>query len=183
MSISGTLPFSTKTSQINTSEGDQSPTSTYNITSSSTHDFTVFANVHIQGSSGSLLSQSSANLTTHVTDLSDSSSTTSSSAPELPKRSNSITSLANSNNDMKPILSPRSMSDSNSMTTTTTVRYQPIVSPKCLEPLREEKVAMTIIDNDIPPTISPRTAKNAINHQSDANCNTARINTNTCTLR
>lgn len=178
----GPLPFSTKTLHIKTSTGEQSPPGNNNnnnnhnsSSSSSAQDFSVFANVNIQGSSASLLSQSQVNLSSNVNDYTDTIS-----LPQImPKRSNSIISLASNNStDTKPVLSPRSSSDNNScmssysVNTTTTgggVRQPPIMSPKCLEPLREE--FLNAIDNTagaiggsdftnyIPPTISPRTDK------------------------
>lgn len=91
-------------------------------------------------------------------------------APLLPKRSNSIVSLANSTADAKPILSPRSTDHQQSMapTTTTASRHQPVVSPKCLEALKEERTYKTPSSSDSsPPTISPRMDKFglAFNHQ------------------
>lgn len=168
----GTLPFSKKSLHLNTSEGEQSPPGHSTTTSASAHEFSVFANVNIQGSSASLLSQSQVNLSaisTCVTDFSDTISLSSAMvAPELPKRSNSITSLANNINEMKPVLSPRS---SDSSVTTTSSRHQPVVSPKCLESLREERIAAaaSTASNDtdqfnVPPTISPRTDKYNLNH-------------------
>lgn len=190
MSVPGTLPFSTKTLQSNnnnnnnnlnsnnnlnnnTSEGEQSPTAN-NSSTSSAHEFSVFANVNIQGSSTSLFSQSQVNLNsiaTSVTDFSDTISLNSAMmAPELPKRSNSIISLPNNSNstDVKPVLSPRSSTD----TTTSALRFQPIVSPKLLDSVHEERTAAAGTNHNdpnhvLPPTISPRTDKlHSYQHQN-----------------
>lgn len=175
MSMPGTLPFSGKSHHSIPSEagGDQSPTSGAHSSSSSAHEFSVFANVNIQGSSTSLFKQSQANLSTISTSVTDFSDTISLSsvmmAPELPKRSNSIISLANSAADAKPILSPRAL-DNSVMTTST--RHPPVVSPKCLESLREERSGGSTAggpsDNGfgVPPTISPRTDKLVSYHQT-----------------
>lgn len=190
MSLPGTLPFSTKALQLNnnnnnisnnlnnsnsnnnnTSEGEQSPPGN-NSSSSSAQDFSVFANVNIQGSSVSSFSQSQINLNSIASSASDFSDTMSmrsvSMAPELPKRSNSIISLTNNITctDVKPVLSPRSSADN----VTSALRTQPIVSPKLLESLNEERSPSSISlagaigmdnnnDNAPPPAISPRTDK------------------------
>lgn len=173
MSMPGTLPFSGKShhSIPNEAGGDQSPTG--GAHSSSAHEFSVFANVNIQGSSTSLFKQSQASLSmisTSVTDFSDTISLSSAiMAPELPKRSNSIISLVNSAADAKPILSPRAL-DNSVMTTST--RHPPVVSPKCLESLKEERTGCSTAggpsDNGfgVPPTISPRTDKLLSYHQT-----------------
>lgn len=174
MSLPGTLPFSTKTLQLNnnnnnisnnlnnsnnnTSEGEQSPPGN-NSSSSSAQDFSVFANVIIQGS------HTTASI---ASDFSDTISLRAiSTAPELPKRSNSIISLTNNSacTDSKPILSPRLTTDN----VTSAYRSQPIVSPKLLESLNEERspgymVGATGTDNNnenAPPAISPRTDKSS----------------------
>lgn len=184
MSLPGTLPFSTKSLQLNNnnnhvsnnlnnsssnsnnnniSEGEQSPPGN-NSSLSSAHDFSVFANVHIQGNSGSTFSQSQVNLHSMPSSYSDFSDTMSMRsmpmAPELPKRSNSIISLANNSicTDIKPVISPRSSAD------VTTTLHKPIVSPKLLESLNEESSSstsslVTSSDNNndsVPPAISPR---------------------------
>lgn len=184
----GTLPFSTKTLQSNnnnniinsnnnnnnnnTSEGEQSPTGN-NSSTSSAHEFSVFANVNIQGSSVSLFSQSQISLnsiSTSVTDFSDTISLNSAMmAPELPKRSNSIISLSNNSNstDAKPALSPRTSNDN----MTPSLRSQPIISPKLLDAVNEERTPTAITNNNenIPPTISPRTDKpHSYQHDSSA---------------
>lgn len=183
MSLPGTLPFSTKSLQLNNnnnhvsnnmnnsssssnnnniSEGEQSPPG-INSSLSSAHDFSVFANVHIQGNSGSTFSQSQVNLHSIPSSYSDFSDTMSmrslSMAPELPKRSNSIISLTNNSisTDIKPVISPRSSAD------VTSALHKPIVSPKLLESLNEESSSstsslVTSSDNNdnAPPAISPR---------------------------
>lgn len=187
----GTLPFSTKTLQTNnnnnnnsvnnsntgshinnnynTSEGEQSPPGNVSSTSSA-QEFSVFANVNIQGSSVSLFSQSQMNLSSIATSVADFSETISLSstmmAPELPKRSNSIISLPNNSvcMDTKPVLSPRSSNDVSSVTSTQ--RAQPIVSPKLLKSIIDERLPTAAAaavskynENNLPPTISPRTEK------------------------
>lgn len=191
----GTLPFSTKTLQTNnnnninnnnnnnnnsnsntgshinnnynTSEGEQSPPGNTSSTSSA-HEFSVFANVNIQGSSVSLFSQSQMNLSSIVTPVADFSETISLSsammAPELPKRSNSIISLPNNSvcTDAKSVLSPRSSNDASSVTSA--LRAQPIVSPKLLESITDERITTAVgaskhNENSLPPTISPRSEK------------------------
>ncbi|XP_055307215.1 protein son of sevenless-like [Sitodiplosis mosellana] len=176
ISMPGTLPFSNKTTlhtnstsgkssqnnsmSYNTSEGEQSPTS-HNTSTSSAHDFAVFANVNIQGNSASSFSQSQVilnTISTSMTDYGDTISLNSSMLPpELPKRSNSITSLPNNMNctDVKPILSPR-----NSDNVTPALRSQPIISPKLLDSVNEEPTpphsASFANNNNEPPLISPR---------------------------
>lgn len=184
MTMPGTLPFSTKSLHIKTSTGEQSPPGN-NSSSSSAQDFSVFANVNIQGSSATMLSQSQVNLAINANDYTDTIP-----LPQIPKRSNSIISLAsNYSTDSKPVLSPRSL-DNNTSSIATAVRHQPIVSPKCLEPLREEFSCLNTSDSaaaagavggsdpgtNIPPTISPRTDKisssyhhNATNTTTDSN--------------
>lgn len=110
MSLSNTLPFSSKASQIfnnNNSEGEQLPAS----------EFSVFASVNIPNPyqrAEIRTSQSTLNQTTLVSD--DTISITSSMAPEIPRRSNSIISMTNNAipntnssviNFDKPLLSPR----------------------------------------------------------------------------
>lgn len=192
LSTPGTLPFSTKTLQTNnnnninnnnnknsvnssntgshinnnynTSEGEQSPPGNTSSTSSA-HEFSVFANVNIQGSSLSLFSQSQM-IATSVADFSDTMSLSSvMMAPELPKRSNSIISLPNNSfcMDAKPVLSPRASNDASFVTSS--LRAQPIVSPKLLESITDERIAGAATfatkhnENSLPPTISPRTEK------------------------
>lgn len=160
----------------NTSEGEQSPTG-HNSSTSSAHDFAVFANVNIQGnsaSSSSSFSQSQATLNTMSTSINDFSDTISLNSsmlpPELPKRSNSITSLPNNINctDTKPILSPRNSDH----VVTTALRSQPIISPKLLDSVNEERTpppphsaglasncSNNNNNNGDPPLISPRTDK------------------------
>lgn len=218
----GTLPFSTKSLHLNNSNSNSSSNSSSsnninmggtgftkgeqqqsppgnNSASSSAHDFSVFANVNIQGGSSAIaaasttmLSSSQANLcnsmannAANANELSDSLS----SLPQLPKRSNSIISITNSYNttvDTKPVLSPRS-SDSSIVMPQPPSRHQSILSPKCLEPLREErsctvstittttitgniKAMSTDLNNAIAssaaPTISPRTDKFQISHHN-----------------
>lgn len=183
----GTLPFSNKTAlhanstnsskssqnnnnnsmSYNTSEGEQSPTG-HNSSTSSAHDFAVFANVNIQGNSASSISQSQVTLNTMSTSINDFCDTISLNSsmlpPELPKRSNSITSLPNNVNctDAKPILSPR-----NSDNVTSALRSQPIISPKLLDSVNEERTPphSACFTNNInnncgePPLISPRVDK------------------------
>lgn len=138
----GTLPFSNKStisannsafksSSYNNSEGEQSPTGTI-ASIPCAHEFSVFANVNIQGSAPSL-SLSQMNLTANAGDGGDTMSLNAAAPPpELPKRSNSITSLSNNG---KPItLSPR----------TTDIpahasRSQPITSPTSLGCVCEEQ--------------------------------------------
>lgn len=189
LSMPGTLPFSNKTAlhanstsskssqnnnnnnnsmSYNTSEGEQSPTG-HNSSTSSAHDFAVFANVNIQGNSASSFSQSQVTLNTISTSINDFGDTISLNSsmlpPELPKRSNSITSLPNNINctDAKPILSPR-----NSDNVTTALRSQPIISPKLLDSVNEERTPPHSAsftnnnnnnNNGEPPLISPRTDK------------------------
>lgn len=198
ISMPGTLPFSTKTLQsnnnnninnnnishsvnssnagshnnnnYNTSEGEQSPTGNTSSTSSA-HEFSVFANVNIQGSSVSLFSQSQMNLSSIASSVADFAETISLSsammAPELPKRSNSIISLPNNSDCMgaKPVLSPRSSNDATAVTSS--LRAQQIVSPKLLESIADERITSAGAaasstkhnENNLPPTISPRTDK------------------------
>lgn len=195
ISMPGTLPFSTKTLQTNnnnnmnninnnnsinnsntgshinnnynTSEGEQSPPGNTSSTSSA-HEFSVFANVNIQGSSVSLFSQSQMNLSSIAASVADFSETISLSsammAPELPKRSNSIISLPNNSICIgtKPVLSPRSSHDAS--TVTSALRSQPVISPKLLESIADERITAAAAaskqnDNNLPPTISPRTEK------------------------
>lgn len=161
----------------NTSEGEQSPTG-HNSSTSSAHDFAVFANVNIQGNSASSFSQSQATLNTMSTSINDFGDTISLNSsmlpPELPKRSNSITSLPNNINctDTKPILSPRNSDH----VVTTALRSQPITSPKLLDSVNEERTppphsagfantsnssssstSNNNNNNGDPPLISPRT--------------------------
>lgn len=175
----GTLPFSNKTAlhanstnsskssiynnnnsmSYNTSEGEQSPTG-HNSSTSSAHDFAVFANVNIQGNSASSISQSQVTLNTISTSINDFSDTISLNSsmlpPELPKRSNSITSLPNNINctDAKPILSPR-----NSDNVTSALRSQPIISPKLLDSVNEERT---------PPHSAGFSSKNTSNNNSSS---------------
>lgn len=151
----------------NTSEGEQSPPG-HCSTQSSAHDFAVFANVNIQGSSASSVSsfsQSQFTLNTIATSVMDFSDTVSLNStmlpPELPKRSNSITSLPNNINctDAKPILSPRTSDN-----LTHALRSQPIISPKLLDSVNEERTppqSANLINNNNcdAPLISPRTNK------------------------
>ncbi|GAB0098431.1 Protein son of sevenless [Sergentomyia squamirostris] len=167
ISLPGSLPYSQKSLTMSSSEGDWSPTS--GISSQSSQEFTVFANVNIQGSHHSSLmnvSHPSTSLSTLATsssiDLMDqisivsgatatmsSTNVPSSGVPELPKRSNSIISMASCSNividTVKPILSPRSDAMANCNTLPT--RSSPVVSPKVMPPFRE--------DGDVP-TLSPR---------------------------
>lgn len=204
----GTLPFSNKTAlhanstssknqnnnnnnsnhnnsiSYNTSEGEQSPTG-HNTSTSSAHDFAVFANVNIQGNSASSFSQSQVTLNTISTsitsDFSDTISLNSSMLPpELPKRSNSITSLPNNINctDVKPILSPR-----NSDNVTPALRSQPIISPKLLDSVNEERTPPHSAhfmnnNNGEPPMISPRTDKlnSYQQHQNVTDASTSNFN-------
>lgn len=177
----GTLPHSSKSHHQLSHEGDHSPTTSshhpnHNSTSSA-QEYSVFANVHLQsGQSHAHLSQSQANLSTvsstSVADFSDTMSLLGSSvsnsmiAPLLPKRSNSIISLANSTADAKPILSPRASDLQAMAATTTATRHQPVVSPKCLEALTEERVTYKTpsSSDSSPPTISPRTDKYGMHH-------------------
>lgn len=85
-------------------------------------------------------------------------------APELPKRSNSIISLSNNCSDVKPVMSPRGMSESGMMTP---ARSQPIVSPKLLDAVNEERTP-TGFDSTVPPTVSPRTITHGYSHSYDA---------------
>ncbi|XP_031624376.1 protein son of sevenless isoform X2 [Contarinia nasturtii] len=184
ISTPGTLPFSNKTElhtnsttsknnsqnnsmSYNTSEGEQSPTG-HNTSMSSAHDFAVFANVNIQGNSASSFSQSQVTLNTMSTSINDFADTISLNSsmlpPELPKRSNSITSLPNNMNctDVRPILSPRNLDN-----VTPALRSQPIISPKLLDSVNEERTpphsANNFTNNNNsngePPLISPRMDK------------------------
>lgn len=188
MSMPGTLPFSNKStlhsnstigrsstynnstcntsSNINNSEGEQSPPG-HISNMSSAHDFAVFANVNIQGGSAlSPFSSSQITLNTTASSVMDQSDTISLNStmlpPELPKRSNSITSLPNNINctDAKPILSPRTSDN-----LTHALRSQPIISPKLLDAVNEERsppqtaTLMNNSNNSEPPLISPRTNK------------------------
>lgn len=197
MSMPGTLPFSSKSHHSIPNEaaasamgggGDLSPPGASN--SSSAHEFSVFANVNIQGSSTTLFSQSQANLSsiaTSVTDFSDTISLSSammSTAPELPKRSNSIISLAgaavaavvsggSSSSDAKPILSPRLEHPSSGTLSRHHPPPPPVISPKCLDTLKEERNASGACDLGQaaatatgPPTISPRIDKFSSYHES-----------------
>ena len=115
MSLSNTLPFSSKASQLFTnSEGEQSPPANSHLPAS---EFSVFANVNIPMASSSsfFTSQSTLNATL-MSD--DTISITSALAPEIPRRSNSIISMTMTttsfnkydnatNNFDKPLLSPR----------------------------------------------------------------------------
>lgn len=175
MSMPGTLPFSSKSHHSIPNEAvDLSPPG------ASAHEFSVFANVNIQGSSTSLFSQSHANLSsiaTSVTDFSDTislSSSMMSAAPELPKRSNSIISLAgaavSAAADSKPILSPRLEHPSSGTLSRHHPPPPPVISPKCLDTLKEERSgldqAATAAAGGGPPTISPRTDKFSSYHES-----------------
>lgn len=181
MSLPGTLPFSTKSLQsnnnnnninnvannsinnnnCNTSEGEQSPTGNAS-TISAAHEFSVFANVNIQGGSSS---QATSNAASHAaTDFSDTISLNSAMmAPELPKRSNSIISLPSNSIEAKPVLSPRTAVE------VTALRSQPITSPKLLDAVTGERTAAAL-DPNMPPAISPRTAGHGYSHSYDATC-------------
>lgn len=162
---------------MNYNEGEQSPTG-HSTSMSSSHDLTVFANVNIQGNSASSFSQSQVTLNTMMSmstnDFSDTISLNSSMLPpELPKRSNSITSLPNNMNctDVKPILSPRNLDN-----VTTALRSQPIISPKLLDSVNEERTPPPHSANNFtnsngePPLISPRMDKLSYQqHQNAAN--------------
>lgn len=115
MSLSNTLPFSSKASQLFTnSEGEQSPPAHNHLPAS---EFSVFANVNIpMASSSSFFASQSTLNSTLMTD--DTISITSAIAPEIPRRSNSIISMTMTttsfnkfdnatNNFDKPLLSPR----------------------------------------------------------------------------
>ncbi|KAJ6648699.1 Protein son of sevenless [Pseudolycoriella hygida] len=128
--ISMTAPFTSKLPSNSGNEGAESPPG--NIPSHSS-DFTVFAPVHIHGSS-----QSHASTSTATDTLENANATT---APEIPKRTNSST-------ETKPVLSPR---------------QPPVISPKSLESLKEDRNDR----NHIPPAISPRTDK-IQNHMTDS---------------
>lgn len=169
----GTLPFSQKSLHLNSSEGEQSPPPANQTPSA--HEFTVFANVNIQGGSGSSSSHSShhnfsqsqinlSSISTSVTDLSDTislhSSIGSTAAPELPKRSNSIVSYTISDRQ-NPILSPR-LSDS-----LISLRHAPVISPKILDSLNEEQNHGN--ENNCH-TISPRNNLNRTNNSGNENC-------------
>lgn len=163
ISLPGSLPYSQKSLTMSSSEGDWSPTSGISQVS---QEFTVFANVNIQGSHHSSLmnvSHPSTSLSTLATsssiDLMDQASIVTASTshvpstqgvPELPKRSNSIISMASCSNividTVKPVLSPRSL-DSTANSSTLPSRSSPVVSPKVLQAFRE--------DGDLP-TLSPR---------------------------
>lgn len=192
MSLPGTLPFSTKSLQsnnnnlnninsnnqinnnnCNTSEGEQSPTGNTSTTSSA-HEFSVFANVNIQGSSSSIFSQSQINLNMSsiggmANDFSDTISINSTMmAPELPKRSNSIISLSNNSNSIeaKPVLSPRSAAE--------VIALRSNISPNVLDAVSEERTSpatsASTMDLNMPPTISPRTISHGYSHSYDATC-------------
>uniref|UniRef100_A0A6B2EH91 Putative ras1 guanine nucleotide exchange factor n=1 Tax=Phlebotomus kandelakii TaxID=1109342 RepID=A0A6B2EH91_9DIPT len=157
ISLPGSLPYSQKSLTMSSSEGDWSPTSGISQVS---QEFTVFANVNIQGSHHSSLmnvSHASTSLSTLATsssiDLMDQVSVAAthvpSTVPELPKRSNSIISMASCSNividTVKPVLSPRSLDQATS--NTLPMRSSPVVSPKVMPAFRE--------DGDVP-TLSPR---------------------------
>lgn len=169
-SSTSTLNNNNNNSNLNTSEGEQSPPGHSSI-SSSAHDFAVFANVNIQGSSASAFSQSQVTLNSTATFMTDFSDTVSLNStmlpPELPKRSNSITSLPNNINctDAKPILSPRTSDN-----LTHALRSQPIISPKLLDAVNEERTPPQSANplnnsNSEPPLISPRTKLNSYQQQ------------------
>lgn len=170
----GTLPFSQKSLHMNSSEGEQSPPAN-TTTSSSAHEFTVFANVNIPGGGSSssshshhhhTFSQSHINLSsisTSVTDLSDTISlhaSIGSTAPELPKRSNSIVSYTISDRN-NPVLSPR-LSDS-----LISLRNAPVVSPKVLDSLNEENYHGNHHGNEN--AVSPRNNLNRTIHSGNEN--------------
>lgn len=176
----GTLPFSSKSHHnVPNDCGDQSPTGIHS-SSSSANDYSIFVNVNIPGNAAFLQSQTSmSSIATNNTDFqADTLSQNSSqivSAPELPKRSNSITSLTNSGADAKPIFSPRT---SDNTVIKSAVRHQPVVSPKCLDTLKEERTTAiggssmqpssdSIWFNNVPPTISPRTDKFSYHHNTN----------------
>uniref|UniRef100_A0A1L8DMM0 Putative guanine-nucleotide releasing factor n=1 Tax=Nyssomyia neivai TaxID=330878 RepID=A0A1L8DMM0_9DIPT len=159
ISLPGSLPYSHKSLTMS-SEGDWSPTSSI---SQVNQEFTVFANVNLSGAHHSSLmnvSQPSASLmalpTSSSIDLMDPMSgqcvtnVPSAAVPELPKRSNSIISMASCNNividAVKPILSPRTL-DAMGNSNTLPARSSPVVSPKVLPAFREDGDA---------PTLSPR---------------------------
>lgn len=102
-------PFSSKLPSNSGGEGD-SPPGAGNIPSHLL-DFTVFAPVHIHGSSQSQMNANSM----PVNDMFDNANPP--MAPEIPKRTNNPA-------DSKPVLSPR---------------QQPVISPKSLESFREER--------------------------------------------
>lgn len=184
----GTLPFSQKSLHLNSSEGEQSPPP---ANQTSANDFTVFANVNLQGGGGGggggsgggsstnsshshhNFSQSQINLSsisTSVSDLSDTFSLHSSvgtAAPELPKRSNSIVSYTLSERQ-NPILSPR-LSDS-----LINLRYPTpsVISPKILDSLNEEQnhENENNSSSSCHPAISPRNNLNRTNHLINENC-------------
>lgn len=115
----------------NHSEGELSPTGTISTICSTAHEFSVFANVGMQGSMASL-SISQMNLVANSESSDTVSLISTITPPELPKRSNSITSL--SNNGKPTTLSPRTADiPSNAC------RSQPIISPKSLGCVNEER--------------------------------------------
>ncbi|XP_059616902.1 protein son of sevenless [Phlebotomus argentipes] len=159
ISLPGSLPYSHKSLAMSSSEGDWSPTSGISQVS---QEFTVFANVNIQGSHHSslmnvshpstslsaLATSSSIDLMDQVSVASVAAANVPSTVPELPKRSNSIISMASCSNividSVKPVLSPR---DHQTACNTLPTRSSPIVSPKVLPSFREDGDA---------PTLSPR---------------------------
>lgn len=126
-------------------EGEQSPpASMLNTSTVSMHDYSIFSNVTIQSQSS--LSQSELNLNSLSSTLTNSDYNNDSSimAPELPKRSNSMSLSYNTSTDMKPVLSPRFKE--NTISTNFYNSHQPVVSPKYFETLNEENNA--IVDNN-----------------------------------
>jgi son of sevenless len=119
MSLSNTLPFGSKASQLlNTSEDEQSPPPTTSNNHLSSSEFSVFANVNIPESRGGATSSSyfASQSTLNSTFIPDDtiSNIPASTAPEIPRRSNSIISMTSHNNynnhfdnNHKPLLSPR----------------------------------------------------------------------------
>lgn len=141
MSLSSTLPFSQKSLTLNNSEGEQSPPG--NITTSA-HEYSVFANVNLQGNSSTSInynhqqhqylqqhhqnfSQSNITLNTLVSDITDtiSLSSTMNCAPELPKRSNSIISMTTTTNTLSN--NNNNSSNNNSLEQ---IILKPVLSPR-----------------------------------------------------
>lgn len=140
LSLSNTLPFSTKSQIFNTSESDQQSPPPNQHHSLSSSEFSVFANVNIQGS-GTASSYYASQTTLNTTLMGDdtisitSSMAPSSIAPEIPRRSNSIISMTShssfNNFDNKPLLSPRMHQ-----------QHHHTVSPKMLDSLAEDLRSM-----------------------------------------
>lgn len=186
MSFSNTLPASGKSQLLSTSEGEQSPPSN-NLSSS---EFSVFVNVDIgkATASGMKLRNSSnfykpelfipayyaSQTTLNTTVMSDdtisiTSTVPSSMAPEIPRRSNSIISMASHNSfnnfdHHKPLLSPRAHQPQHHQTT---------ASPKVLDSLSEDMRSMEFQSQD---PISPSSFLKNNSHRAVARASNITLN-------